>query len=172
MNVPPANSSSLCKEAGQDLHILIRQAESDCDVETIVALVRQAIGESLYSQFDFAEERVRRQVKQRISQEMILSCELIAERAGVPIGVLTGMLSDYTFVDAKGASVTLFYVAAEGRGSLAAVKLLRGFRRWAVHHKATALSVHVTTNHKKDRTHLFLQRMGFRVTGGNYLLPL
>ncbi len=169
MNLP---SSSLSTETGQDLHIRIRQAESDRDTETIVDLVRQAIGESLFSRFDFAEDRVRQQVSQRISQETVRSCELIAERNGAPIGVLTGMLSEYTFVSAKGASVTLLYVAPEGRGSLAAVKLLRGFQRWAVHHHASALSVHVTTNHKKDRTHLFLQRMGFRITGGNYLLAL
>ncbi|MGI9500476.1 MAG: GNAT family N-acetyltransferase [Geminicoccaceae bacterium] len=160
------------REAGQGRHIRIRRAEGSADIEVIVDLVRQAIAESLFSRFDFAEDRVRRQVAQRISQEAVLSCELIAERDGAPIGVLTGMLSEYTFVDARGASVTLLYVAPEGRGSLAAVKLLRGFRRWAAHHRASALSVHVTTNHKKDRTHLFLQRMGFRVTGGNYLLPL
>lgn len=152
--------------------ISIRQAETGDDIETMVQMIRQAIGESLFSDFDFAEDRVRHRVAHRVKQQDSLSCELIAERDRTPIGILTGMLSPYAFVDALGASVSLLYVAPTGRGSLAALKLLKGFRRWAAHHDAKSLSIHVTTNYNKDRTHRFLKHLGFQITGGNYFLLL
>ena len=56
------------------------------------------------------------------------------------------------------------------RGSRAAILLLKALRRWA--HEAGAADLHVnnTTAIDAARTDKFLRKMGFRQTGGNYVL--
>jgi hypothetical protein len=56
------------------------------------------------------------------------------------------------------------------RGGTAAVKLLRALRRWAAQAGADDLHLNVTTAIELVKTDRFLRKMGFRQTGGNYVL--
>ena len=95
---------------------------------------------------------------------------IVAERDGELVGMAIVVLGEHFFSPALAATVQLLYVHPKARGGAAAVKLLRGLRRWAVQHKARDLHVNVTTAIRADRTDRFLRRMGFRQTGGNYVL--
>lgn len=64
----------------------------------------------------------------------------------------------------------LLYVAPAARGGPAAVRLLRALRAWARQNQAHDLHVNVTTAIQPARTDKFLRKMGFRQTGGNYVL--
>ena len=53
---------------------------------------------------------------------------------------------------------------------MAAVKLLRAVRQWSQQAGAADLHLNVTTAIAPARTDKVLRRMGFRQTGGNYVL--
>jgi len=95
---------------------------------------------------------------------------IVAERGGELVGMAIVVLGEHFFSPALAATVQLLYVHPKARGGAAAVKLLRGLRRWAIRNKARDLHVNVTTAIRADRTDRFLRRMGFRQTGGNYVL--
>lgn len=95
---------------------------------------------------------------------------IVAERDGQLVGMAIVVLGEHFFSPALAATVQLIYVAPEARGGMAAVKLLRGVRRWAAQAGADDLHVNVTTNIAPAKTDRFLRRMGFKQTGGNYVL--
>lgn len=53
-----------------------------------------------------------------------------------------------------------------------AIKLMMAFRKWAENRKAAELVVGVTSGEDIERTDRFLKKIGFRLTGGNYAMPL
>jgi hypothetical protein len=55
-------------------------------------------------------------------------------------------------------------------GWVPAVKLLRAVRRWSAEAGANDIHLNVTTAIAPAKTDRFLRRMGFRQTGGNYVL--
>lgn len=97
---------------------------------------------------------------------------MMAERAGELVGMAVVVLGDYFFSSVRTATVQLLYVAPTARGGPAAVRLLRAIRRWAAANGARDLHVNVTTGIEAARTDRFLRKMGFRQTGGNYVLKL
>ena len=95
---------------------------------------------------------------------------IMAERGGELVGMAVVVLGEYFFSPARTATVQLLYVAPKARGGSAAVKLLHAIRRWAAANGAHDLHVNVTTGIEAVRTDRFLRKMGFRQTGGNYVL--
>lgn len=95
---------------------------------------------------------------------------IMAEREGRLLGMAVVMLGEHFFSPALAATVQLLYVAPAARGGRTAVKLLKAIRRWSAQHGARDLHVNVTTAIDVTRTDRFLRKMGFRQTGGNYVM--
>ena len=149
--------------------IAIRFTRSEADIAARVAMIRR-----VYEEFDdglpYDEGMVRRFYERRVGKPD--QCVLHAELHGRMIGGLTGVIGPHFHSPALGASVVGFYVVPEHRGSVAVVKLLHGFRRWARTNGAVRMYLSVTSGIDIARTDRMLKRLGFRPKGGNYELAL
>ena len=161
----PAAAPTEVRPAG----VTIRFTRTAEDIAARVAMNRLAhdeIGDGL----PFDDDMVRRFYEHRIGRPD--RCVLQAELSGRIVGGLTGQVAAHFHCPALGASLLGVYVLPEHRGSLAAVKLLHGFRRWAGEHGAVRIYAGVTSGIDIARTDRLLKRLGFRMTGGNYELAL
>ncbi len=149
--------------------VTIRYTRTADDMAARVDLARRAF-EELNDGLPYDEGRVRRTFERKAQQAD--RCLLQAELEGRVIGGLIGAVGPHYHSPALGASLQGFYVLPEHRGSLAAVKLLHGFRRWARTNGAVRMYVGVNSGIDIARTDRFLKRLGFRMTGGNYRLAL
>ncbi len=149
--------------------IVIRFTRSEEDIAARVAMIRR-----VYEEFDdglpYDEGMVRRFYERRVAKQD--HCVLHAELNGKMIGGLTGVVARHFHSPALAASVVGFYVAPEHRGSVAVVKMLHGFRRWARTNGAVRMYLSVTSGIGIARTDRMLKRLGFRPKGGNYELAL
>ena len=139
------------------------------DIAARVAMNRRAheeIGDGL----PFDDGMVRRFYERRIGKSD--QCVLQAELGGKLVGGLTGQIAPHFHCPALGASLLGVYVLPEHRGSLAAIKLLHGFKRWARRNGAVRVYAGVTSGIDIARTDRLLKRLGFRPRGGNYELAL
>lgn len=162
----PATALPVGKEASGPGRITIRFTRSTEDIATRIELNRRAheeIGDGL----PFDDDMVRQFYERRVTRTD--QCVLQAELNGKMIGGLTGVIGPHFHCSALGASLLGCYVLPEHRGSLAAIKLLHGFRRWALTNGAVRIYVGVTSGIDMARTDRLLRRLGFRVTGGNYV---
>ena len=148
--------------------VSIRLARTGADVAAMIGLGRSLHAESRFRALPLDDARM-----QEIGRRGLAKGHpglLLAERDGRAVGMAIVVAGEHFFSAAVAATVQLIYVAPEARGGTAAVKLLRAVRRWVAQAGATDLHVNVTTGIKADRTDRFLRRMGFRQTGGNYVL--
>jgi hypothetical protein len=87
---------------------------------------------------------------------------------GQLVGMATVVASEQFFSPAKVASLHLLYVRKD---ALAGPELLlRALRRWAQAAGAEELNLSTTMGVGMDRSDRFLRKLGFRQTGGNYVL--
>ncbi|MEO5338466.1 MAG: GNAT family N-acetyltransferase [Magnetospirillum sp. WYHS-4] len=146
----------------------IRLARDAADVAAMIALGRLLHAESRYRTLPLDDARM-----QEIGRRGLANGNpglLMAERNGEAVGMAIVVLGEHFFSPALAATVQLLYVTPAARGGPAAVRLLRALRRWAETNGARDLHVNVTTAIHADRTDRLLRRMGFRQTGGNYVL--
>ncbi|MCY4319311.1 MAG: GNAT family N-acetyltransferase [Alphaproteobacteria bacterium] len=149
--------------------VTIRFSESEADIEARIEMACRA-HEEMDDGLPFDRERVRQFFEWRLMKPD--RCLLQAERGGRVIGGLIGVIAAHPHSPALGASLEGYYVLPEHRGSLAAIKLLHGFRRWARERGAVRLYVGITSGINVWRTDRLLRRLGFLQTGGNYRLSL
>ncbi|TAN76894.1 MAG: GNAT family N-acetyltransferase [Magnetospirillum sp.] len=146
----------------------VRLAKTEADLRAMLDLGRLLHAESRYRTLPVDEARLlamgRRALETR-NPGLIL-----AERDGRIVGMAVVALGEHFFSPALCATVQMIYVAPEARGGASAVKLIRGLRTWAKQAGAHDLHINVTTGIKADKTDRMLRRMGFRQTGGNYVL--
>lgn len=157
------------RENPQSSGVIVRLARSEADVGAMIAIGRQLLAESPYfSKMPWSEARLITLGRMGLSKGN--PGLLMAERGGRLVGVAVVAAGEQFFSDTKLATVQFFYVHPDARGGLAAVKLLRALRHWSADAGAADLLLHVTTGIRMDKTDRFLRRMGFRQTGGNYVL--
>lgn len=87
------------------------------------------------------------------------------------IGLAVVSADEFLFSAARGATLLLLYVSPPHRGSFAAPKLWRAVHKFATENHAAVISAHVTSSISIDKAHRFFTRLGFRLTGGNYIVP-
>ena len=148
--------------------IAVRLARDQADIGAMLALGRRLHAESCYHDLPLDEARMA-----EIGRRGLAGGNpglLIAEHDGIAVGMAIIILGEYFFSSARTATVQLLYVAPEARGGRAAILLLRALRAWARQNHAHDLHVNVTTAIDAARTDKFLRKMGFRQTGGNYVL--
>jgi len=148
--------------------VMIGLARDEADTEAMIALGRLLHAESRFHKLPYDEARLREIGKLGLSKGN--PGLLIAERGGQIVGMAVVMLGEHYFSQALCATVQLIYVTPEARGGAAAVNLLRAIRRWSAQNKAIDLHINVTTGIEPARTDRLLRHMGFKQTGGNYVL--
>ncbi|MBI5121423.1 MAG: GNAT family N-acetyltransferase [Rhodospirillales bacterium] len=148
--------------------VTIRLARDDADTEAMIELGRLLHAESRFRHLPYDEARLRELGKLGLAKGN--PGLLMAERGSKIVGMAVVMLGEHYFSKALAATVQLIYVTPEARGGAAAVNLLRAIRRWSAQNKAVDLHINVTTGIDATRTDRFLRHMGFKQTGGNYVL--
>ena len=121
----PANA-----EATDWQTISVWPVRTKTDIEAAVNLIEQFHGESIYQQAPFVEDRVRRNAR-RFRDDTDRRLAALAWLQERPIGLIAGAVEPLIFADMKQASIAILYVASEGRGSHAAIKLERWFTEQA-----------------------------------------
>lgn len=155
------------KVSGRKASIQIRLAESEADIEKLIALGPRFLEESRYRGLSFNPEKLRKIGRQALANKGQYGV-LIAVKGEEVVGLLLANVSEFFFASEFVAATTFFYVTPEHRGGLAAVKLLHGFRNWARNRKVREINVHITSGIHMVRTDSLMKRLGFRFTGGNY----
>lgn len=147
--------------------VTIRFSQSGADIAARLRVSRRAWEETDRTGLAFDESIVRQGIERKIDRRGKY-CLLQAEAGDEVVGMLMGVAAPHFHAPELGASLLSWYVLPEHRGSLAAVKLLHGFRRWAQNLGAVRLYIGVTSGIDIARTDRLLRRLGFRQTGGNY----
>lgn len=146
------------------------------DVPAFVELGRAFHAMTRFAAYDYDAQRVAGQLRAaiEIGQNRNRShCFLVAEDGrGRPVGGLIGCMEQHFFSQQAVASVVQFVVLPEKRMSGAGLRLLTAFRAWAKNRGAVELNAGVNSGVDLDKTDRFLRKLGFRMTGGNYSLPL
>lgn len=148
--------------------VTVRLARDEADVAAMIRLGRLLHAESRFRALPLDDARMREIGRRGLANGNPAS--IVAEHDGQMVGMAIVALGEHFFSPSLAATVQLIYVAPQARGGAAAVKLLRGVHRWAVQGGATDLHVNVTSGITADKTDRFPRKMGFRQTGGNYVL--
>lgn len=151
--------------------ITVRLAENDADIDAMIALGRLLHEESRYRSLSYDTEKLRSFGRRALADKPRHGL-LMAIKDGEVIGFLTATVGEYYFGRDLAATAMTFYVKPEHRGSLAAVKLLHGFRNWARNRGVHEIHVNVTSGVHMGRTDRLMKHLGFEVLGGNYGLRL
>ena len=149
--------------------VVIRFTRSTEDLAARVAMARR-VYEERDDGLPYDEDMVRGALERRLKRPD--GCLLQADLDGRVIGGVVGSIGPHYHSPALAALLESFYVLPEHRGSIAFVKLLHAFRRWARTNGAVRMYVCVTSGVEIARTHRLLKRLGFEPTGGNYRLSL
>jgi len=148
--------------------VSIRMARDEADIRAMIALGHRLHAESRYRTLPLDDARMAEIGRRGLANRN--PGLIVAERDGRLVGMAVVTIGEHFFSPALTATVLLLYVAPEARGGTAAVKLLRALRRWAAQAGADDLHLNVTTGIELVKTDRFLRKMGFRQTGGNYVL--
>lgn len=148
--------------------VTIRLAKDEADIAAMIALGRALHAESRFRQYPYDEGRLRQAGHLALTRGN--PGAIMAELNGTLIGMAVVVAGEHFFSAAKTATAQLLYVAPAHRGGRAAILLLKALRRWAQEAGAADLHVNNTTAIDAARTDRFLRKMGFKQTGGNYVL--
>ena len=92
----------------------------------------------------------------------------VYEKDGEVVGVMLGWLHDFWFSDERGVSDLVLFVHPEYRGSMAAIRLIKGFMEWAADKGAREVNINITSGVYIERTGKLYERLGFKHVGGCY----
>lgn len=149
--------------------ITVRLAKEP-DIETFVELGRRVHAEGVSNAFPYSPDKVRVLGERAFSEKKGRYGLLVAERDSQAVGMLVGMADSLFFSEAVVATSLVFFVVPEHRGSMAAVKLLHAFKKWAKACGAEAIQIHVTNGVRMQQADRIMKKLGFRQTGGNYMM--
>lgn len=148
--------------------VRVRLAASEADIHAMIALGRQMHAEGRFKKYPYDEARLLAAGKSAL--KLGNPGIILVERNGELVGMATVVASEQFFSPAKVASLHLLYVRKDARRGRAALLLLRALRRWAQAASALELNISTTMGVGMDRSDRFLRKLGFRQTGGNYVL--
>jgi L-amino acid N-acyltransferase YncA len=144
---------------------------SAADIPALVELLFAMRDETRYAGLEVSPERLARNLGTQFSRMDATQCCFVAENAdGALAGVLAGSLQQFLFEEFVTATEGLFYVHPSARGTTAAVKLIYGFREWAIARGVREIQFSVRSGRDIARTDRLMKRLGFNLIGGNYSL--
>ncbi|WES31870.1 GNAT family N-acetyltransferase [Varunaivibrio sulfuroxidans] len=154
-------------------NVAIRLAADMRDVECMIELGRVAHRESRFADLEYAPDKLMQSALGAMTEEgRKRMCLLMAEYRGDLLGMIVATVGSHWFSSELGASAMVYYVHPDHRGSMAAIKLLHGFRRWAQNRRVRRININVTSGVGMARTDKLMRRLGFEFTGGNYVLEM
>lgn len=138
-------------------------------VPELVELVQAMHAESGRFELPFSESRAQAAFAGALADEKCTYCVLLARTSeGEAAGFLFGTITRPWFSEALIAHDQAFFVSPRWRGSSAALKLLRVFRRWADKRSAAVLNISQRAGVDMERFDRFMERQGFRAIGKNF----
>lgn len=147
------------------------------DIDTVVRLISEAVGESRYRDLPFSEDRLREFVEQGVQASKLFGF-ILAERS-LPdggksgIGVVCAMAGMLPFADVVSCGTLLFYVTPSARSPRVAALLTESFKRWSQNRRAYEATFHVTMGSNNDnRVSKLLELYGFAPSGGSHFKDL
>lgn len=139
------------------------------DIEEVIALARRNLAESRFGRLPFDEAMVRGKLEKMATAPQSANFAVVARREdGRMSGYMAGTVAEYFYCHERVASSVFLFVDPVQRGGLAAVKMVLAFRAWARSRGAVEMYIGVAGGVNMERTGRFLQRMGLKLTGGNY----
>lgn len=146
---------------------------TEAHIDELMHLGRAMYAESALGGVEGDEERARRTFLAAIRDETGVYCLLLARAGnGEAAGFLFGTITRPWFTSALIAHDHAFFVMPAYRGSSAALKVLRVFRRWADKRGAACLNVSQRVGVETDRFDRLMTRLGFEARGTNFSLSL
>ncbi|AXT37127.1 GNAT family N-acetyltransferase (plasmid) [Phaeobacter sp. LSS9] len=153
-----------------------RVVNSDDDIPAITKIAREAHDESRYRDIPFSEDKARKLV-QGAFEDGAPQIVLLALKGGDPVGLAACTVGEFHIgTDVRIASINTIAVSRRVRNTLGggriALALIQGLHRWAKVQNAREVSLHVTSGVDLPRAHKLAIRLGYELTGGNYVANL
>jgi GNAT superfamily N-acetyltransferase len=149
--------------------VKVRPATPD-DLPALLAMGRALHAESpRYSRLSFSEAKIRALALQMTTGTLTTDAPggaLVAEKAGILIGMMAGYVFSPFFSEDKVATdYTLYVVPDERRRGKAAVALVRAFEAWAVEQGVTDIIPGTSTMIDAEGTARFYEKLGYEKYG-------
>lgn len=163
--------------AARPPRVRVAAARSADDIRRVMPLARALHRESRYRVLPYDVGRAESLLMRAVDAPDRWGL-LIAERPrdGRAVGFLHCTVGPFVAGGGMLASILALFVDPAVRkglaGGEAALRLLEGYRAWAIARGAVEAQVSVTSSIDIKRADRFLRRAGFTVTGANYALPL
>lgn len=167
----PAHGDARKPDKEPSRGVTVRFADTQADLDAMLPLSLEAHAATRFGEFELDNGK-RIKVLRRALTNRDRYALLLAEKDGQLIGFLFCTVADYVVGRGLIATVVAFFVREQVRSSLrggeAAIRLLKGFLRWAAIREAQDVQIHVTSGIDLNRTHRFMQKVGFTPIGCNY----
>lgn len=137
------------------------------DIPALVELGREMHVESRYAWITFSADRVWSRLEAML-RDKNTCCFVAYDERENPIGFLLGTVERYAFATLSTGSLRYIYVLPAHRGGLLGIKLIHGFRKWAL--GKDVVEIHLDAHFGIDigKTDRLFRRLGFQMVGGNY----
>lgn len=154
--------------------IKIRLAR-DVDIETLVTFCRNAHDESVFSNIEFSEPKVRMMGKRGLDKNKPREITLVAEINGRLVGYSHALTGEYfAGTGALLTTVDVIYVKKSIRKSLlggrVAYCLAKSMKQCSRKLHSSYCLFHVTSGIDPEKTDGFLRKLGAKTLGGNYII--
>lgn len=135
------------------------------DINAMVEFGKAVHAKSENAHLEFDEPGARLLGAHCISMKGL--CAFVVEDAGKIVGILLGQVQDYPYLKASFATDVAFLSMRFGAGRL----LLQRFRHWAFEERKVAqIVMGVSFGGKSAQSAAFYKRMGYRRTGGIFVM--
>ena len=134
------------------------------DIPAVISLGSLMHQESRYSQWPYDEDYCS-DIADRVINEPDNFYSNIAKENNEILGMMFWMRTRPPFCKADIATDLLLYVHPEKRNCSMAVRLIKGYERWARYQNLSGIQIGVTTNINPERTAKFYNRLGYSYSG-------
>ncbi len=152
----------------------IFRASTPEEMPCVRPTLMQYHAESRYSHIVFSEKKFEKNFIKAINNPAN-TLIVYVQHKGKTVGLLHAGIGDY-YLGEGGIMVTVYgiYTSADVRSSLlggkVTLKLIRAVTDWAKANQANELHIHSTSGIEPQSTGKFLNRLGFKTYGGNYVV--
>jgi predicted acetyltransferase len=147
--------------------MIIRNLSTD-DIPAIIHLGARMHEESVYSPLILAPEKQAARCYQILDTPSMLG--VVAVQDGAIIGMMGGHIYRYEYGDDLVASDILVYVSSRHRGSMAFIKMVRKYVKWAREQGAKLIFLNQISGIDPAKTSNIYSRLGFRPVGNNHCI--
>lgn len=146
---------------------------TEADVPGLVEVARRMHAITRFKNFEFSEERITRTYLEILRNGKERYLPLVAIGAdGQVVGGLLAVLERHVFSDQLVASVMQIGVMPEARMGGHAVRLLKGFEKWARNRDVFEISFGVNAGVQIEQLDRFAKRLGYSCVGSSYVVQL